>query len=273
MQLYTPLSPVKDDCINNFIARFLDERKISKASRKEYSYVLYSWSSSMPATMADLTIEHIERYLLSLQKDHKESTCDKYIRVLKAFSSWLSQYGYPNWGYRIDHLDAQSYDQRILSRQEYNKVCSAASDKELDCFRFMCNTGLRVSEVINLKPHHVNLNTRFIQVFGKGKKHRGVPMNRTVRDIIERNPTLEFVEVRHRCGINRLCERLSKLAQIPAFNPHSCRHYFANELWLRNVPLDVISLLLGHEDTKTTLKIYIHFKQARLAGATDCLDD
>lgn len=272
MQLYQPMSAVKDDVINNFIVRFLDERRITKASRKEYSYVLYSWSVAMPDTMAELTLEHIERFLLTLQKDHKDSTVDKYVRILKTFSSWLSQFGYPNWGYKLEHLDCASYSQRILSRSEYDKVCSVAYGLELDCFKFMCATGLRVSGLVNLKPHQINLDTGFVQVFGKRKKNRGIPLNKTARDILERNPNLEFIQTKCRCGVNRMFDRLAKQADIAHFNPHSARHFFANELWHKNVPIETISLLLGHDDVATTLKIYVHFKQDKLRGATDCLD-
>lgn len=272
MQLRTFTGTCKEALLNTFICEFLENRKICKSSRKEYSYVLDKWAADMPATLADLTIEHIERFLLMLQKDHKDSTVDKYIRVLKAFSNWMSQFGYPNWGYRIDHLDSASYSQRILSRQEYDKVCAVAVGKELDCFKFLCHTGLRASELISLKPHQINLSTGFVQVFGKRKKNRGIPLNKTVRDIIERNQALEFVEVRHRCGLNRLFERLAKQAGIPHMNPHSARHFFANELYHKGVPVEKISLLLGHEDVKTTLKIYIHWKMENLIGITDILD-
>ena len=59
---------------------------------------------------------------------------------------------------------------------------------------------------------------------------------------------------------------------IPPFHPHSCRHYFANELYHNNVPMHTVSRLLGHSCTMVTENVYVHWSEESLAGSTDVLE-
>ena len=137
-------------------------------------------------------------------------------------------------------------------------------------------TGLRVSELVGLKLHEVDLNTNVVRAFGKGSKQRLVPMGEIAAEWIaryvkERKRTVSdalFITTRGR-GMTRqafwhLIRRYAKRA-IPGkpLSPHSLRHAFATHLINHGADLRVVQLLLGHADISTT-QIYTHVARERL---------
>ena len=162
--------------------------------------------------------------------------------------------------------------QRIITRDEYNQVCLSrkASINEIMVFKFLCNTGLRASEFLSLTK--CNISNGFLHIIGKGRKARTIPLNKTVMQIIEQCPALEFIESRHMCWLTCLCHRLARLSNIEAFHPHSCRHYFANELYHKGIPMHTVSRLLGHSKTEVTETVYVHWSEETLKGSTDLLE-
>ena len=137
-------------------------------------------------------------------------------------------------------------------------------------------TGLRVSELVALKLHEVDLNANVVRTFGKGAKQRLVPLGEVAAEWIaryvkERKRTVSdtlFITGRGR-GMTRqafwhLIRRYAKRA-IPgkAISPHALRHAFATHLINHGADLRVVQLLLGHADISTT-QIYTHVARERL---------
>jgi integrase/recombinase XerD len=142
-------------------------------------------------------------------------------------------------------------------------------------------TGLRVSELVALKPAEVSLDMGVVRVFGKGGKERMVPLGEEASDWLmrylrEARPQLlkgraaSAVFVTPRCaGMTRqafwhLIKRHGARA-IPgkALSPHTLRHAFATHLLNHGADLRVVQLLLGHADISTT-QIYTHVARERL---------
>ncbi|HZQ73019.1 MAG TPA: site-specific tyrosine recombinase XerD [Burkholderiales bacterium] len=137
-------------------------------------------------------------------------------------------------------------------------------------------TGLRVSELVGLKLHEVDLNANVVRAFGKGAKQRLVPLGEPAAEWIakylkERKRTASdvlFITGRG-AGMTRqafwhLLRRYARRA-IPgkALSPHGLRHAFATHLLNHGADLRVVQLLLGHADISTT-QIYTHVARERL---------
>lgn len=143
-------------------------------------------------------------------------------------------------------------------------------------------TGLRVSELVNLKLHEVGFNEGVLRVFGKGSKERLVPLGEEALDWLTRylqegRPDLLQTQrcdalfvTRRGSGMTRqmfwtLVKRHALKAGIdPArLSPHVLRHAFATHLLNHGADLRVVQLLLGHADISTT-QIYTHVARERL---------
>ncbi len=142
-------------------------------------------------------------------------------------------------------------------------------------------TGLRVSELVNLKVSEVSLDMGVVRVMGKGSKERLVPLGEEALDWIRRylaksRPSIMesrlsaslFVTQRGaamtRQGFWYLIRRHARLAGITrVMSPHVLRHAFATHLLNHGADLRVVQMLLGHADISTT-QIYTHVARERL---------
>lgn len=148
-------------------------------------------------------------------------------------------------------------------------------------------TGLRVSELINLKPPDVNLESGYLTTTGKGRKQRLVPLgdeavewvSRYLRDarsvlLKKRQSPRLFVNARGGTGLTRvgfwkIIKAHGQRAGLrAAVSPHMLRHSFATHLLERGADLRAIQMMLGHADLSTT-QIYTHILDARLRAVYD----
>ena len=237
---------------------------------KAYSAVLRNFAAYVPPDIESVTVAHIEGFLFSQSTHLAPATINVRINAIKSFYNWLEKGGHPNLGRFIRSVPVMPADSRVITSAEYALVCSI-SCPELDCFRFLCNTGLRVSEFVALTAG--NIKSGFCRIIGKGRRQRSIPLNKTAGAIVAADPSFSFIRHRNRVWVFRLCRKLAASACIPPFGPHSCRHYFANELHRRGVDIYTISRLLGHASTQVTESVYIHWSEETLRGSTDCLNE
>ena len=143
-------------------------------------------------------------------------------------------------------------------------------------------TGLRVSELTQLRMRDVNLEAGFLMTFGKGGKQRVVPLGDAARDRVQRyldeaRPGLDagrgadalFLTARAaamtRQAFWKLIKRYAYQAGITRpISPHKLRHSFATHLLENGADLRAVQAMLGHADIGTT-QIYTHVTRARLA--------
>ena len=142
-------------------------------------------------------------------------------------------------------------------------------------------SGLRVSELVNLKVEQVNMRQGLVRCVGKGNKERLVPLGEIALDwlqryLLEARPDLLFgsatddlFPTRRGKAMTRqafwyLIKRYAKQASIiKPLSPHTLRHAFATHLLNHGADLRVVQLLLGHADLSTT-QIYTHVARERL---------
>ncbi len=144
-------------------------------------------------------------------------------------------------------------------------------------------TGLRVSELVNLRYEQINLNQGVIRVLGKGNRERLIPLGdeavrwlsefvRGARDeiLLERQTDYLFPTRRGdrmtRQAFWHIIKRYARKAGIgKGLSPHTLRHAFATHLLNHGADLRVVQILLGHSDLSTT-QIYTHVASERMKG-------
>jgi integrase/recombinase XerD len=153
--------------------------------------------------------------------------------------------------------------------------------RDLAMLQTLYATGLRVSELVQLRQLDVNLNEMFLSTIGKGRKQRLVPLGERARDrireyLVTARPALlngresPALFVTHlgramtRQGFWKLITGYARAAGIrKRLSPHKLRHSFATHLVERGADLRAVQAMLGHADIGTT-QIYTHVSNERL---------
>ncbi len=175
----------------------------------------------------------------------------------------------------------------FLSTQEVDALLAACAGtsgeniRDLAMLELLYATGLRVSELVNLKLREVNLDSGYLLTLGKGNKERLVPIGESACQRV----TAYLEGVRYRFdpdGRNKFLflSRLGDAMSRQAFwniikkracqsginkhiSPHTLRHSFATHLLENGADLRSVQVMLGHADLSTT-QIYTHVSIARL---------
>ena len=149
-------------------------------------------------------------------------------------------------------------------------------------------TGMRVSELLALRPANVNLEASYLTCTGKGDKQRIIPfgdeagswVGKYVRDaraalLGRRSSPRLFVNARGggpgltRIGFWKILKGYALSAGLGAsLSPHTLRHSFATHLLERGADLRAIQMMLGHADLSTT-QIYTHVLEQRMRTIYD----
>jgi integrase/recombinase XerD len=151
--------------------------------------------------------------------------------------------------------------------------------RALTMFRLLINTGLRASELINLKMHDINFKTGQVMVRnGKGSKDRSLWVSDEVLALIQKwreiSPassrvftTLDGKKPINDRWLRQFMARLGKKAGIEKpLHPHILRHCFACKLLSQTKNLFLVSKALGHVSIATT-QIYLHLVDEELETA------
>jgi integrase/recombinase XerD len=149
----------------------------------------------------------------------------------------------------------------------------------------MYASGLRVSELVGLKLHHLGLREGVLKVLGKGNKQRLVPFGEVAREWLDRYLSQARGHLLHGAATDAvfvtsrgalaggpmtrtmfwyLVKKYALQAGITSpLSPHTLRHAFATHLLNHGADLRAVQMLLGHADISTTT-IYTHVARERL---------
>ena len=178
----------------------------------------------------------------------------------------------------------------VLSRDEMESllmqpdITTPLGKRDKAIVEMLYATGLRVSELIGLSMHSINLEVGSIRTIGKGSKERVVPMGSKAMDslkdyLLESRPVLLkkrysrggsylFLNSRGgpmtRQGLWKIIKKYALMAGITkSVTPHTVRHSFATHLLEGGADLRSVQIMLGHADISTT-QIYTHVARERL---------
>lgn len=166
---------------------------------------------------------------------------------------------------------------RILSAAEIKKLLITAKDHTYQILCIALNTGMRISEILNLKWNDVDLDSGIIHIrFTKTGVDRDVPINTFLRTIFETIPNIgEFIFMNRKTGkaittIRKSFGHTIIRAGIKNFRIHDCRHVFSSYLAINGIDEVTRAELLGHSKRSMTMS-YSHSTWERKKEAVEVM--
>ncbi len=283
-----------DQFLDSFLSYLAIEKGLSKNTIESYGRDLRKFirfvNKSGDSSIKDVKYSQILDFLAFLKENgFSSTTIVRSVVSIKQFFKYL-QFDKALAQDPTKHITTPRMKKsipKIISLDEVEKILSAPDESTPEGIRdsamleVLYATGVRVSELINLKLNDVNFELGFALAYGKGSKERVIPMgekalNRLKNYICASRPLLLkereskalFVTRRGggmtRQGFWKLIKSYSaKSGLSKKISPHIIRHSFATHLLERGADLRAIQIMLGHSDISTT-QIYTHVETERL---------
>lgn len=236
-----------------------------------------------------ITRNHIESFMKSLSKKALSSkSLSRKLTAIKGFHQFLliENEITVNVAYDIESPKIEKSLPQVLTVQEVIKIIEAIKGTDPLSLRnqalleLIYGSGLRVSELLDLKVPDIHLLEGFVRVTGKGNKEREVPLGEmsvlALRLYLTKSRnqltinSIDYLFLNQdgqrlsRQGFFKILKKIAKIAGIDRdISPHTLRHSFATHLLEAGVDLRTLQELLGHEDIQTT-QIYTHISQKHL---------
>ncbi len=197
----------------------------------------------------------------------------RYLKETKENDTTLSELSTPKGEKRLPNVLNRDEIRSLLSRPDVSTKKGILDKARLEtCF----GSGLRVSELVSLRTDRINWKGRYLKIFGKGKKERLVPLNKSEREARNlynekvRKPLMPSKKAFFLHPNGRNVSRQYFFLQVKKYaqeaniqkeiSPHTLRHTFATLLRENGAELRQVQELLGHADIETT-QIYTHLSK------------
>ena len=279
----------EDSNLRSFLNYLLVDKGLSKNTVKAYEADISSffrWLINKDLEYKNLQEEHINQYISFLfQKKMKSSSVNRKISSIKSLYIFLVKRNFIKNSPLNDVVTPkqEKYLPESMSEDEVDKllnspnVANKIENRDKAMIEMLYATGMRISELVNLKMTDVDMKRCVVKVFGKGSKERLVPFGETALDSLKaylservqssskeiflsnRGKKMTRVAFWQRVKIYLVRENLKN-----SISPHTLRHAFATHLLNRGADLRSVQLLLGHSDLSTT-QIYTHIAKQRLS--------
>lgn len=246
----------------------------AKSSIEQYELSIKKLIEYLQKDLITITTNDIRKYLLFYQKSVSKSTADNRRRNLNVFFQFMEDEGYipKNPCRRIPKIKEETKYKRFYNDMEIETMRDCCKNKkETALIDLLCCTGMRVSEVSNLKISEINWDNRTIIVHGKGSKDRIVPF--TVRCkkhlqeyIIERGLGISdylFCNTRKpynklsKSSIQQIVKTVGSRANLKEITVHCFRRWLASDLNRKGMDSTLIQEILGHTSFATTQRHYL----------------
>jgi len=279
-----------DTLINHFVEYLLIDKKYSENTIKSYQNDLKKYQNFFKNKNIEMiNEENIKEYLKYLKTENNEAkTISHNISTLRSFYKFLLIEKKINknpmeW---IEIPKIKKSLPKTLSFEEINKLLDIKlndkySYRNKAMLELMYSSGLRVSELVNVKIHDIDSESCIIRVMGKGSKERIVPLGdyaikyidiylKEYRNKLIKKEYNDYLFLNNhgkkmtRQGFFKIIKNLAKQQKIKVeFSPHTLRHSFATHLLDGGADLRSIQEMLGHSDISTT-QIYTHVSKELL---------
>lgn len=272
------------------------ERGLSENSISSYTYDIQGFIDYLETYNPQLTITNCQKadtqaYIYHLAKNINARSQSRQISGLKSFFNFLIFEGYREDS-PMDLIDTPKIGRKlpaVLGIKEIDRLLTAIDlshaqgYRNLTILETLYGSGLRVSELINLKISDLHFDENLLLITGKGNKQRLVPLGGVCKQKLK----VYLEEVRIHVPVKKeyqdivfLNQHGRQLTRAMIFtivrqtaanagmekkiSPHTFRHSFATHLLENGADLRSIQLMMGHENITTT-EVYMHLDTQHLS--------
>ena len=306
-----------NDYVNEFITHLDLEQGYSPNTIKTYSLIIHAFLNYLnfrKIKLKKVRKEHIRDYIVLLREESKNSskTIKLKINAFRSFFNFLTErtklftkspFSKSDFKYKVEKKDVESIsiDQMDAlldaAEKEKEKVANMlqetkgkkillkkkvfAAYRDITILKLLLSTGLRISELLNIKISDIDYIDKSILIFGKGKKIRKVfyDLENIEEDFLlyiknwERfnlNHEFIFVSIKNynqltSRGFELLLKKYVKQAGLRlSITPHTLRHTFATIAIEKGANIKAVSQILGHSNCKITIDIYTHLSNEHI---------
>ncbi len=271
------------DYLKDYLDYLKIDKKYSENTILSYEANLKHFLSFIEKDIKKINTKDLENYLEILNKEKKSTrTVAHYITVIKEFFKFLEREEVidENPTLYLEQPKLRKSLPNVLSEEEIFKILDIPLNNKYDyrnkaMLELMYSSGLRISELIEVKIHDLNLEEASLKVMGKGSKERILPLGdyaiyfikvylENYRDTLLKKEKNDYLFLNSRgykltrqAFFKTLKEIAIKKDIKTEFSPHTLRHSFATHLLKHGADLRSIQELLGHSSLSTT-QIYTH---------------
>jgi len=286
--------------VDAYLTHLTVERRLAANSVESYArdlVLLAEFSAGRGRPLAALTREDLEGLVRDLMAEGRSPrSVARAVACFRGFYRFLVVDGTSKTSPAADLRPPRAWKTlpRYLSIEEIDQllaqpdVATPRGLRDRALIELLYATGMRVSELIGLRPADVNLEASYLTCTGKGDKQRIVPIGeeatiwvkRYLSDargtlLGKRRSTRLFVNARGgghgltRVGFWKVLRGYARQTGLKVtISPHVLRHSFATHLLERGADLRAIQMMLGHADLSTT-QIYTHVLERRMRSVYD----
>lgn len=269
------------------IERFKIEYRLRLSSETMEAYIrsithLFDFLKMEPTRVSK---KDIRNWLFHLaEAGYKSSTITTRLIRIKTFFKFCMEEGYviKNPAKDIPYPKQEDKKPTYLNKEQLTLCRELVKGNVMEraLLEVLYATGIRRCEIIGMKKEDINWEEKYIFIpEGKRKKERIVPFSRKCGEFLSayletRTDALPYVFVNSRS--NRLLSKLEINVRFRDYSsqlgfrvtPHMLRHTFATHLVMKGMRLEMVQLLLGHDDPKTT-QLYTRYQEPNQKEAYD----
>lgn len=273
--------------VEDFLNYLKFERKLSNNTYKSYRYNLIRITNYFDGKkLINLQSDDIREYLYKL--DNTSKTKSHYLTVLKTFYNYMIDLNRisKNPCDSIKNPKIEKSLPKFLTEDEVDNLLDIPLKQPIDyrnkaMLELLYATGMRVSELLDLKLSNYYEEDASVKVMGKGSKERIIPIGditikylnlyiNEYRKYILKTRQSDYLFINYngnrmsRQGFTKILKEISSMKNLKKdISPHILRHSFATHLLNNGANLRVIQELLGHENISTT-EIYSHISNDKI---------
>lgn len=294
LQAERHFSPHTSKCYAADLAQFVQHLSRSNGNANGAAHILALTGEEVNRKLLGVDTDRVKDFLGNLRdKNYCKSTVARKLATLRSFYKFLVRRSYlpanpvqpirtPKQDKRLPKCLDVAQIEKLLSNPDTTTLLGARDRSMLE---MLYCTGMRVSELVALNVNDIDLTQSAVQVRGKGKKQRSIPVPPGATQSLLHYLDLRRRDARGETGnaealyINKHGQRLStrsvrrKLDKYLvdagldlSVSPHTLRHSFAAHMLSKGADLKSVQELLGHQSMSTT-QVYTHLSTGGSAVA------